>query len=290
MNRFCIRHILLLLTMFFVACSEGEALPDVPNTPEEPEEFVETFRKTLPYNTLRTEEKIDSDAQTVTAKQTFTCTNGLLTQMVYEQSLTTAEPFSISHTSNITYLDDEVIITDSNGCVSTYQLNQHGYAETCSLETNGEVKRQYYFYYDSAYHLSAIEEYLASDNFETIYSRIAIKYYPDMIQLAHKVDQYFQVFIGAFNTNVPSNSLAIPNPLLAELHPLSMHTPALYAQILGNIHPLYFQQIAPKDNEESQEKTTFYYNFDEAGIPTDCIIQTESYGETFNRKISYQID
>ncbi len=290
MHSFRIHYLLLLLAMFFVTCSEEEALPDVPNTPEEPETPTpQILRKALSYNTLRTEEQIDSDAQTVTAKQTFTCTDGLLTQMVYEQSLTTAEPFSISHTSNITYLENKVIITDSNGCVNTYLLNKQGYAESCVREENGKVTRRYSFYYDAT-DLSAIEEYLASDNFETAYSRIVIKYYPDMIQLAHKVDQYFQVFIGTFNTNISSNSLAIPNPLLAELHPLSMHTPALYAQILGNIHPLYFQQIAPKDNEESQEKTTFYYNFDEAGIPTDCIIQTESYGETFNRKISYQID
>ena len=287
MNRFCIRHILLLLTMFFVACSDEETTYDIPETPEEP---VQIYRPLLAYNTLCTEEQLDSDAQSVTAKQTFSCQDSLLTQLTYEQSLTAVELVTMSQATTLTYLTDKVIVTDSFGNTLTYLLNPHGYAESCTLETNGNVKRQYYFYYDSEYHLTAIEEYLASDNFETAYSRIAIKYYPDMIQLAHKVDQYFQVFIGTFNTNVPSNSLAIPNPLLAELHPLSMHTPALYAQILGNIHPLYCQQIAPKENEESQEKTTFYYNFDEAGIPTDCIIQTESYGETFNRKISYQID
>ncbi len=282
-----IRYLLFMLLLAPVACSDEEALPDAPDTPEEP---VQIYRPLLAYNTLRTEEKLDSDAQTVTARQTFSCTDGLLTQMVYEQSFAAVEPVTMSQTTTLTYLADKVIVNDSFGNTLTYLLNPHGYAETCTLETNGVEKRQYYFYYDSEYHLTAIEEYLASDKFETAYSRIVIKYYPDMIQLAHKVDQYFQVFIGTFNTNVPNNSLAIPNPLLAELHPLSMHTPALYAQILGNIHPLYFQQISPKDNEESQEKTTFYYNFDEAGIPTDCIIQTESYGETFNRKISYQID
>ncbi len=284
MNRFCIRHILLLLTMFFVACSDEETTYDIPETPEEP---VQIYRPLLTYNTLCTEEQLDSDAQTVTAKQTFSCQDSLLTQLTYEQSLTAVELVTMSQTTTLTYLTDKVIVTDSFGNTLTYLLNQHGYAETCTLETNGVEKRQYYFYYDSEYHLTAIEEYLASDNFETAYSRIVIKYYPDMIHLAHKVDQYFQVFIGTFNTNVPSNSLAIPNPLLAELHPLSMHTPALYAQILGNVLLPFIQEILP---DESTNKTTFHYSFDEAGIPTDCIIQTISNEETFNRKISYQTD
>ena len=286
MNRFCIHHLLLLLAMFFAACSNEDALPDSPDTPEEPTSF---YRKALSYNTLYTEEKLDSDAQTVTAKQTFSCTDGLLTQMVYEQSLTAVEPISISHTSDICYQGDKVIITDSNGCTNTYQLNAQGYAESCEREENGVVKRRYSFYYDET-GLSAIEEFLPNDNFETAYSRIVIAYYPDMIKFTHKVDQYFQTFAGIFNTNVPENSLAIPNPFLAELHPLSMHTAALYAHILGDIPPYFMQKIMPIENEDSQETMTFYYNFDEAGIPTDCIIQTESYGETFNRKISYQVD
>ena len=171
MNRFCIRHILLLLTMFFVACSDEETTYDIPETPEEP---VQIYRPLLTYNTLCTEELLDSDAQSVTAKQTFSCQDSLLTQLTYEQSLTAVELVTISQTTTLTYLTDKVIVTDSFGNTLTYSLNQHGYAESCTLETNGEVKRQYYFYYDSAYHLSAIEEYLASDNFETAYSRIAI--------------------------------------------------------------------------------------------------------------------
>lgn len=279
-----IRYLLFILLLAPVACSDEEALPDAPDTPEEP---VQIYRPLLAYNTLRTEEKMDSDAQTVTARQTFSCTDGLLTQMVYEQSFTAVEPVTMSQTTTLTYLADKVIVTDSFGNTLTYLLNPHGYAETCTLETNGVVKRQYYFYYDSEYHLTAIEEYLASDNFETAYSRIVIKYYPDMIHLAHKVDQYFQIFIGTFNTNISSNNLAIPSPFLAELHPLSMHTPALYAQILGNVLLPFIQEILP---DESTNKTTFHYSFDEAGIPTDCIIQTISNEETFNRKISYQID
>lgn len=283
-----IRYLLFMLLLTPVACSDEEAIPEVPDTPEEPVQQI--FRQPLSYNTLRTEEKLDSDAQTVTAKQTFSCTDGLLTQMIYEQSFAAVEPVTMSQTTTLTYLTDKVIVTDSFGNTLTYLLNAHGYAETCSLETNGDVKRQYYFYYDSEYQLSVIEEYLPADNFETAYSRIVIKCNEDNLQIAHQVGESFQVFKATFNLMTPQNNFDIPCPLLAELHPLSMHTPALYAQILGDIHPFFIHQIMPIENEESQETTTINYNFDEAGIPTDCFIKTISYGETFNRKISYLID
>lgn len=278
-----IRYLLFLLLLAPVACSDEEALPD---TPEEP---VQIYRPLLTYNTLRTEEKMDSDAQTVTARQTFSCTDGLLTQMVYEQSFAAVEPVSISHTSDITYLEDKVIITDSNGCVNTYQLNPFGYADSCVREENGVEKRRYRFYY-RANLLSAIEEYLPADNFETAYSRIVIKCNEDNLQIAHQVGECFQVFKATFNLVTHQNNFDIPCPFLAELHPLSMHTPALYAQILGDTFPFFLHQITPEENAESQETTTINYNIDEVGIPTDCFIKTISYGETFNRKISYQID
>lgn len=281
-----LRHLLFMLLLVPVACSDEEALPEAPDTHDEP---IKIFRQSLSYNTLCTEEKLDSDAQTVTAKQTFSCTDGLLTQMVYEQSFAAVEPVSISHTSNINYLEDKVVITDSNGCINTYLLNPFGYADSCVREENGVVKRRYCFYYNANL-LSAIEEYLPADNFETAYSCIVIKRNDDNLQIAHQVGESFQTFKATFNLVTPQNNFDIPCPFLAELHPLSMHTPALYAQILGDTFPFFLHQITPEENAESQETTTINYNINDAGIPTDCFIQTTSYGETFNRKISYQID
>ena len=103
-----IRYLLFMLLLAPVACSDEEALPDAPDTPEEP---VQIYRPLLAYNTLRTEEKLDSDAQTVTARQTFSCTDGLLTQMVYEQSFTAVEPVTMTQTTTLTYLTDKVIVT-----------------------------------------------------------------------------------------------------------------------------------------------------------------------------------
>ena len=74
--------------MFFVACSDEDTTYDIPETPEEP---VQIYRPLLTYNTLCTEEQLDSDAQSVTAKQTFSCQDSLLTQLTYEQSLTAVE-------------------------------------------------------------------------------------------------------------------------------------------------------------------------------------------------------
>ncbi len=279
-----IRYLLFMLLLAPVACSDEEALSDAPDTPEEP---VQIYRPLLAYNTLRTEEKMDSDAQTVTARQTFSCTDGLLTQMVYEQSFAAVEPVTMTQTTTLTYLADKVIVTDSFGNILTYLLNPHGYAETCTLETNGVEKRRYRFYYNN-FHLSYIEEYLAEDNSATPYSRIAIT--PGNIGELRIIQEMSGTSIGftaKVNKESPQNNLAIPSPFLAELHPLSMHTPALYAQILGNVLLPFIQEIRP---DESTNKTTFHYSFDEAGVPTDCIIQTISNEETFNRKISYQID
>lgn len=280
-----IRYLLYILLILSVACSDEKALPEAPDTPEEPVQQI--FRQPLLYNTLRTEEKIDSDAQTVTARQTFCCTDGLLTQMLYEQSLTVVEPVTITHTSDITYQEDKVIISDSFGNTQTYQLNEHGFAVSCTLEENGKAKRYYRFNYNN-FHLSHIEEYLAEDNFTTPYASIVIT--PENVgelQIIQKVADTSFSFTAKPNNLSPQNTLSIPCPFLVELHPLSIHTAAIYAQILGFALPTFFQQIIP---DGSTNQTTYNYNFDEAGIPTDCFVQTISNGETFNRKISYQID
>ena len=270
----------------FIACSDEDTTYDIPDSPVEP---VQIYRPLLTYSTLCTEEKLDSDAQTVTAKQTFSCTDGLLTQLTYEQSFTAVEPITITQTTTLTYLADKVIVTDDFGNTLIYLLNQHGYAESCTLETNGKVGRQYYFFYDEEYHLSVIEEYLPADNFEAAYARIAIKYLSDNIHIAYKVGEAFQTFTGSINTEA-ANHLAIPSPFLAELHPLSMHTAALYAQILGNAYPFFIKEILPEESEINGNKTTYQYVINETGIPTDCFIQTICNDEKFYRHIAYRVE
>lgn len=292
MNRFNVRYYLLLLSILFVTCSDEDTTFDVHDTPEEP---AQIYRPLLTYNTLQTTETMDSDAQPVTRKELFTCNDGLLIKHQIEQTYTAVEPIIMTHATDITYQNKQIVITDSYNNITTYQLNEEGYAESCTRKEGANDIRLYHFDYtiiDNQTYLSLIEEFLSTDESNTPYSYISIDYQEsDTLNITQLVNGFELSFTASINKDrIMENLAAIPCPTIAELHPLSMHTTALYGQIIGNTYPLLIQQIEPENNEKSQEKTTYQYVHNETGVLTDCYIKTISYGKTYNRKISYQID
>ena len=109
---------------------------------------------------------IESDAQPVTATHTYLYNSaGRLTGYTGKQSFTAGdELFEIENTTTVEYKDHQAVITDEAGTVSTYTLNDKGYATTCTSQDMAGNTRTYTFSYlintEDKYYLENITEKL----------------------------------------------------------------------------------------------------------------------------------
>lgn len=117
----------LLLLGGLAACSDDNNGNDTP----EPEPST---CPTTPFSKIELKEVIESDAQPVTATHTYLYNSaGRLTSYTGKQSFTAGdELFEIENTTTVEYKDHQAVITDEAGTVSTYTLNDKGYATTCT--------------------------------------------------------------------------------------------------------------------------------------------------------------
>ena len=77
----------------------------------------------------------------------------------------------------------------------------------------------------------------------------------------------------------------LPWLFLAERYPLSLHTEALYANILGAPLPILPGRL---DIEGSDEITTYSYSADKNGYIIDCTARTSvSSGRSWSRYVQY---
>lgn len=117
----------LLLLGGLAACSDDNNGNDTPEP--EPSTYP-----TTPFSKIELKEVIESDAQPVTATHTYLYNSaGRLTSYTGKQSFTAGdELFEIENTTTVEYKDHQAVITDEAGTVSTYTLNDKGYATTCT--------------------------------------------------------------------------------------------------------------------------------------------------------------
>lgn len=113
----------LLLLGGLAACSDDNNGSDTPES--EPSTYP-----TTPFSKIELKEVIESDAQPVTATHTYLYNSaGRLTGYTGKQSFTAGdELFEIENTTTVEYKDHQAVITDEAGTVSTYTLNDKGYA------------------------------------------------------------------------------------------------------------------------------------------------------------------
>lgn len=118
----------LLLLGGLAACSDDNNGNDTPEP--EPSTYP-----TTPFSKIELKEVIESDAQPVTATHTYLYNSaGRLTSYTGKQSFTAGdELFEIENTTTVEYKDHQAVITDEAGTVSTYTLNDKGYATTCTV-------------------------------------------------------------------------------------------------------------------------------------------------------------
>lgn len=124
----------LLLLGGLAACSDDNNGNDTPEP--EPSTYP-----TTPFSKIELKEVIESDAQPVTATHTYLYNSaGRLTGYTGKQSFTAGdELFEIENTTTVEYKDHQAVITDEAGTVSTYTLNDKGYATTCTSQDMAEI-------------------------------------------------------------------------------------------------------------------------------------------------------
>ena len=267
----------------FIACSDNNEGSDIPDNPGYP---VTHFSKIE----LK-EVKEEPGAPAVTVTQTYDYSAGRLINFTSTQSFVAGgELFKIENATNVVYGDHQAVVTDEINNISTYTLDDNGYAISCvRQEMDGKI-RSYTFDYlintEGKYFLKNITETLDGNKF---YSSINIDYSSyRTLRITQQVDKSEQTYIASTSTgNEIANTSEIPYLFLTDLYPLSFHSVAIYGKFLGDAYNTLITDLRPEDNSGSNETTTYTYRFDKKDVDISCSELTKSYGTDYARTVDY---
>ena len=272
--------IALLFIGGLTACSDNDEGSDIPDNPGYP---VTHFSKI--------EVKEEPGAPAVTVTQTYDYSAGRLINFTSTQSFVAGgELFKIENATNVVYGDHQAVVTDEINNISTYTLDDNGYAISCvRQEMDGKI-RSYTFDYlintEGKYFLKNITETLDGNKF---YSSINIDYSSyRTLRITQQVDKSEQTYIASTSTgNEIANTSEIPYLFLTDLYPLSFHSVAIYGKFLGDAYNTLITDLRPEDNSGSNETTTYTYRFDKKDVDISCSELTKSYGTDYARTVDY---
>ena len=248
MNKLLYCFLLSFSVMAVSACTDDKEEQNLPPGPD--------------FNQLTLKENLHSDGGDVYRTDTYVFNNNKLTthttvQEFYGQSLT--------HEVTLSYSGNEVTLTDENGNTGTYTLGDTGYATECTYKLSSQI-RKYKFTYSSEY-LTRIDEEIDG----TPYSSVELAY--DNGNLSHIIANGQQTNYQVGNTK---NLYQLPCLQVCDIYPLSLHTDAIYARLLGTQSKYLIIGNTPEGNEE--EYTKYTYELDKDGKPTGIIAKTTSTG------------
>ena len=212
--------------------------------------------------------------------------------LTLKQNFVAGESVEIKSGMQITYENHKAIVTDDYGYISTYTLNDKGYATSC-IRQEGINTRFYTFSYlvnpEGKHFLKDVTESL--DGNQT-YSAIHIDYSDKReLHITEQTDNYEQSYTATTPANEEiANTSELPFLFLAELYPLSFHTAALYGKLLGDPYNVLVTRFQPDENSESNETVTYSYTLNAKGIVTSCRNVTNSYGTNYVRTVNYTIE
>lgn len=245
----------------------------------------------VPFSKIRLSENSPAEAgvPTVTTTQTYLYNQGLLTGSTTVQSYSVqGETMKIENSATVTYNGQQAVVTDNFGNVSTYLLNDRGYAVQCTRQETGTT-RTYTFSYFDAESKCYLEHLTESINGEP-YASIDIDYSNlRALRIVQHTDIYEQAYTAVSDNGTPNRS-EVPALFLASLYPLSLHTAALYGKLLGEPFEMLTDEIIPDGNTESREITRYTYSFDGRNVITSCKEVTNSYGTSYTRTVNYAIE
>ena len=267
--------IALLFIGGLTACSDNNEGSDIPDNPGYP---VTHFSKIE----LK-EVKEEPGAPAVTVTQTYDYSAGRLINFTSTQSFVAGgELFKIENATNVVYGDHQAVVTDEINNISTYTLDDNGYAISCvRQEMDGKI-RSYTFDYlintEGKYFLKNITETLDGNK---SYSSINIDYSSyRTLRITQQVDKSEQTYIASTSTgNEIANTSEIPYLFLTDLYPLSFHSVAIYGKFLGDAYNTLITDLRPEDNSGSNEITTYTYRFDKKDVDISCSELTKSYSQ-----------
>ena len=275
--------IALLFIGGLTACSDNNEGSDIPDNPGYP---VTHFSKIE----LK-EVKEEPGAPAVTVTQTYDYSAGRLINFTSTQSFVAGgELFKIENATNVVYGDHQAVVTDEINNISTYTLDDNGYAISCvRQEMDGKI-RSYTFDYlintEGKYFMKNITETLDGNK---SYSSINIDYSSyRTLRITQQVDKSEQTYIASTSTgNEIANTSEIPYLFLTDLYPLSFHSVAIYGKFLGDAYNTLITDLRPEDNSGSNETTTYTYRFDKKDVDISCSELTKSYGTDYARTVDY---
>lgn len=275
--------IALLFIGGLTACSDNNEGSDIPDNPGYP---VTHFSKIE----LK-EVKEEPGAPAVTVTQTYDYSAGRFINFTSTQSFVAGgELFKIENATNVVYGDHQAVVTDEINNISTYTLDDNGYAISCvRQEMDGKI-RSYTFDYlintEGKYFLKNITETLDGNK---SYSSINIDYSSyRTLRITQQVDKSEQTYIASTSTgNEIANTSEIPYLFLTDLYPLSFHSVAIYGKFLGDAYNTLITDLRPEDNSGSNETTTYTYRFDKKDVDISCSELTKSYGTDYARTVDY---
>ena len=275
--------IALLFIGGLTACSDNNEGSDIPDNPGYP---VTHFSKIE----LK-EVKEEPGAPAVTVTQTYDYSAGRLINFTSTQSFVAGgELFKIENATNVVYGDHQAVVTDEINNISTYTLDDNGYAISCvRQEMDGKI-RSYTFDYlintEGKYFLKNITETLDGNKSN---SSINIDYSSyRTLRITQQVDKSEQTYIASTSTgNEIANTSEIPYLFLTDLYPLSFHSVAIYGKFLGDAYNTLITDLRPEDNSGSNETTTYTYRFDKKDVDISCSELTKSYGTDYARTVDY---
>jgi len=290
--------IVLLLAGAMTACSDDD---DSTVNLESANIFVCKSERGVPnineypmthFSRIELSEVKTGDAVPVTTTQTYDYETGRLTSFTSKQYFVSGEPVEMKSITQIVYEKNKAIVTDDYGYISTYTLNDKGYAISC-VRQEGTSIRSYTFSYlinaDGKCFLKNITETLDGNQ---PYATINIDY--NSYRELH-ITQLVDIYKQSYTATTPAdeeiiNTSEIPFRFLTELYPLSFHTAAIYGKLLGDSYNTLITRLKPDDNSESHETTTYSHKINTEGIVTSCRETTNSYGKDYIRTVNYTLE
>lgn len=277
--------LLLLITALVFSCSdddnENAQIPEEPDGPSTPTGIVEesTIFRNINFDikeesgqsVFKITETIKSDTSPVEKTETYTFNHG---QLVGHSTLQEYYPqFSMSDEKQLDYSENIVTVTDGNNNVLTYTLNDEGYAVQCKYQMGSQI-RFYNFQYSANNYLTRIEESIGN----TFFSSLDLSYEnEDLISVTTFINDMENTIL--YEPGEITNSGKASCFPLSETYPISTHSEALYAGLLGKMSNHLVTKTQPKGNDD--EWTNYQYSVNESGNISSIRMSTHHKGVVF---------
>lgn len=273
---------IVLITVLLWSCSkdnnDNNILPVEPEEPSTPTGNVEeSTQKRIIYfatengesnQSILTVTEIMTTDGYVNKKETYTFNNTQLIRHFTQQKY--YPEFITTYETKLDYSENTVIVTDDNGNILTYTLNDDGYATFCKYETASQI-RFYDFIYTTDNFLTRIEESIGN----TFFSSLDLSYENgDLTSVTTFMNGIENKIM--YTAGITANSDKLPCIPLSETYPMSTHVEALYAGLLGKTSNHLVAKTQPYGNDD--EWNEYHYSTNEAGNISSLKITTHYKG------------